>query len=108
MPQANVSVIWLDRNEARIFHVSEERMERKTLKGAGKASGAFFNDIGVQLAASAGNVVILGSGGEGAALREHLERNAPDVAERIVGCETLESPADHEIAAYALRALKVR
>lgn len=96
-----VSIVWLNEQTARIYHISEDRMEREVLSGdpvGERGSEA----IALHLASSK-QILILSPGETGKGLVSALQDRFPHLAKRIVGCETLESANDAEIANYAIK-----
>jgi stalled ribosome rescue protein Dom34 len=109
------TVVWLDREEARVFHLSNERMERKVIRAhhqehhthriddqLERESMPFYQEVADQLSKSEG-VLIVGPGVARKHFVGYVNLRLPKLAERIVGCETMDHPTDPEIAAYAFR-----
>jgi hypothetical protein len=118
MPYHHVAV-WLDHNEARVFHVTGETFEETTIasptahtqlhrrSGPGAESGHraagdpnFYRDV---TAAMAGAVAILIVGPSTAKLEliRYMHKHAHALEAMIVGVETVDHPSDRQLAAYA-------
>lgn len=97
----SVSIVWLNEHTARIYHISEDRMEREVL-GGDATSDTGCETIASQLEHSK-QILILSPGETGKDLVSSLQSRFPHLAKRIVGCETLASANDAEIANYAIK-----
>jgi stalled ribosome rescue protein Dom34 len=100
-------VVWLDRKEARIFHVSPEKMERKVIHARLQdqlehESPGLYQEV-VDRLADADQLLILGPGMTKKHFESFIREHAARLVPTIVGCETVDHPTDPEIAAYALR-----
>lgn len=97
----SLSVVWLDREHAKLFQISEERMERMEFAGCDLFDGIIENLREVK------KLLILGPGSEADSpknrFKVYLEDGYVDLARRVVGCEYLEQPSDQQIAMMALR-----
>lgn len=107
-------VIWIDREHAKIFHFSNEKMERKNFKSKHaehhthrmeqaehqRQEQAFFSEIVTSLR-DAAHILILGPGVSKHHFQNYLMEHLPLLAKRIVGCEPVDHPTDPQIAAYA-------
>lgn len=98
-PDRSLSVVWIDREHARLYHFSAESMERESLQDQGKD---LYTRVAERIPASA-HLLILGPGMGKFHLRSHFEDHRPDLARRIVGFEAMDQPTDAEIADYANR-----
>ncbi len=97
----SVSIVWLDPFLAKIFHFSDDRMERMVIPlEFGNPSGF---DLIVSHLANSKQVVVLSPGNSGPDLIAWVKSNFPDVSRRIVGCETLPTADNVAIAEYAVR-----
>jgi stalled ribosome rescue protein Dom34 len=109
-----MSVVWVDLEKAKIFHFSEDRMERETLfatrvdhhthrlENDERDCWPMYDEIGKKLG-RANRVLILGPGVAKTHLYNRLKENFPRVAKQIVGCESSDHPTDHQIAEYAMK-----
>lgn len=109
-----VSVIWIDREHARIFHFSEENMERKRIRGGHKEhhshrrdnldhereEKSLFAEAKDELSAS-DRVLIVGPSMAKHHFQTFLVEHYPVIAKKIVGLETVDHPSDGQIAAMA-------
>ncbi|MGZ3695301.1 MAG: eRF1 domain 2 [Bdellovibrionota bacterium] len=108
------SIIWIDREHARIFHFSEESMERKRIRtghtdhhthrkegiAAQKDEKALFIEAKDELASS-DRVLIVGPSMAKHHFQTFLMEHYPALAKKVVGLETVDHPSDGQIAAIA-------
>ncbi len=107
-----VSVIWIDRGQAKLFFLSHEKMERKNLQSrqiehhthAQDASDRerkehrLFIDVVKELDGT-DQILILGPGIAKHHFQNYLMEHQPAIARKIAGVETVDHPTDGEIAA---------
>ena len=112
----SIFVIWVDREHAKLFQFSQEKMERKNLQARHtdhhthrqdslddkQHEHSFFSDLSSQISEAA-KVLILGPGVAKHHFQNYLIEHQPGLAKKVVGCETVDHPTDPEIAAYAKR-----
>jgi stalled ribosome rescue protein Dom34 len=111
-----LSVIWIDRQCARVFHVSDDRMERKYL-GKGHVEHhthrpdardhqreeiPLFKEAAKELS-QADRTVIIGPGMAKHHFQNFLIEHYPLIAKKIAGFESVDHPTDAQIAALAQR-----
>ena len=110
----SVFVVWIDREHARIFEISSEKMERKTIKAhhgdhhthrldsidQKNQEWHFFQEV-ANFLGKADRLLILGPGVAKYHFRSYLGEHTPVLAKKLVGCETVDHPTDNQIAAYA-------
>lgn len=108
------SVAWVDREHARLFHFSDEQIERKNLhvrqpehhthhkEGDDREYQRFYRQISDHLKES-DCLLILGPGIAKYHLKTHILDHFPALGRRIIGCETVDHPTDRQIAACAMR-----
>ena len=108
--------IWIDRDHAKLFEISPEKMERKTIQAKHtdhhthqpdaldhkNQDWHFFKEVTTYLS-SADRVLILGPGVAKHHFRSYIVEHNPALAKRLVGCETVDHPTDNQIAAFALK-----
>ena len=109
-----LSVIWIDRENARIFHLSDEKMERKQLKlrhpdhhthhrdhlDQDREEPGLFKEIATELQDSE-RLLIIGPGVAKHHFQNYLNEHQPFLAKRVAGVETVDHPTDGQIAALA-------
>jgi stalled ribosome rescue protein Dom34 len=109
-----VSVIWIDREHAHLFHISDENMERKQIKNSHiehhthqrdnldheREERCLFIDAAAELKAS-DRVLIIGPGVAKHHFQTFLFEQNPDIGRRIAGVETVDHPSDAQIGALA-------
>lgn len=112
----SVFVVWVDRETAKVFQFSNEKMERTVLHAQNsehhthalesvdhqRQERSFFKDVVGRLAEAA-RILILGPGVAKHHFQTYLMEQFPAVAKRVVGCETVDHPTDPQIAALAKR-----
>ncbi|MDR3608581.1 MAG: hypothetical protein P4M08_14555 [Oligoflexia bacterium] len=108
------TAIWIDRENAKLFHFSNSKMERVSLRSRHQdhhthpfdqldhqqQDRKFFAEIATHLADST-RVLILGPGVAKHHFQNYLVEQLPAVAKTIVGCETVDHPTGAQIAALA-------
>lgn len=114
----SIFVIWVDREHARIFQFSNEKMERKHLQARHqdhhthpfdgidqkKQESEFFTEVITHLAipeVESTRILILGPGVAKHHFQNFLNEHQPALAKKVVGCETVDHPTDAQIAALA-------
>jgi len=115
------AVIWIDHHEARVFHFNTTDVERLVLHpdhptrhihhkansiGSGHASADhdYLHAVAGSVAV-AGAILITGPANAKTELVEHIRQHDPQLAEHIVGVETVDHPSDAQLDAYAKRYL---
>jgi stalled ribosome rescue protein Dom34 len=111
-----MSVVWLDLEKAKLFHISADRMEREALQVSRvdhhthrreqedieRDCLSMCDRIAEKLDRAKG-VLILGPGVARTHLLSRLQERFPRVAQKVVGCESSDHPTDQQIAAYAMK-----
>jgi stalled ribosome rescue protein Dom34 len=109
-----LTVIWIDREHAKVFHVSDGSMERKRLwsepaghhphrrekPGRDREETALFREAAAELTGS-DRVILLGPGVAKHHFRNFLAEQRPLLCKKVVGIETVDHPSDGQIAAMA-------
>lgn len=117
----NAYVIWIDREHAKAFQVSAEKMERAQFASHQpdhhshphdaldhqRAERPLFEQVAHHVR-EAEKLLILGPGVAKHHFQNFLSEHYPAVARRIVACETVDHPSDPQIAAYARRFFEVK
>lgn len=111
------AAIWIDHHETHIvsFNPDEASSEavrahpaiKHTQHSAGKSRGwrtpedpAFYEQVASKLG-EFGEILIVGPANAKFALLKHLQAKHPELAEKIVGIETVDHPTDGQLANYA-------
>jgi stalled ribosome rescue protein Dom34 len=119
MTTRNHAIVWIDHLTARVFyvglsgvdevvlhaHLSTEHLHHKANSiGVGHVADdpRFLSEVAAALAQS-GEILIIGPGGEKAALHHYLQQQQPKIAAAVVGVETSDHPSDAQIVALAKR-----
>lgn len=109
--------VWLDHNEARIFHVTPETFDEATIASPGahvqlhRRAGTddghrareiprYYDEVALALR-DADEVLVLGPATAKLELIKHVHARHPELVPRIVGIETVDHPTDRQIASYA-------
>ncbi len=115
MTSHNVA-IWIDHQEAKIFHIAEEGFDEAAVHAPAKhlhrhpqhtAEHAHpldlqqFFDQTLQAAADAQQILIVGPGSAKLELIKHVHKHRPAFESKIVGVETVDHPSDGQLAAHA-------
>lgn len=113
------AAVWLDHNEARIFHVEKggfdeevivpERPHRKLHRktGPGAVSGRrvvadpeYLHGIAKALEESQ-EILVMGPSTAKLELVKHVHAHHPALVSKILGVETVDHPSDRQIVSYA-------
>ncbi len=113
------AVVWIDHRDARIFafnaaaaeklvihaHLTQPHLHRKANSiGDGRAApDPAYLDRVVQAIESAGEILITGPAGAKLELKQHIDKNWPEIARKIVGVESADHPTDGELLDHARR-----
>ena len=113
----NHAVIWIDHVEAHVMHMDEAASESEIIKtkskhphlhhkmgeiGSGKvAFDTKYFELVINAVKDAKEILILGPGLAKVELTKYAHRHAAEVAEGIVGIETVDHPTDRQILAFA-------
>jgi stalled ribosome rescue protein Dom34 len=113
----NHAVIWIDHKEAHIMFMSEAASEAEIIRS--KSTHAHLhhkgNEIGsgrvaldskylhsvIEAVKESKEILILGPGSAKLELIKHAHKHDAQIAEKIVGVETVDHPTDKEILAHA-------
>ncbi|MEO7111170.1 MAG: translational machinery protein [Polyangiaceae bacterium] len=111
MPIRHVA-IWIDRKEAKIFHIEAESFDEKTIKAPhhhvtakaeeqGHHAGfkRFFDDVAAALK-DAEELLLVGPSSAKLDFIRYLHVHNEGLSRRIVGVETLDHPSDGQLVAY--------
>ena len=113
----NHAVIWIDHQEAHVMFLSQDSSEAEVIrsksthahlhhKGGEVGSGRLALDSKylhsvIQAVNKSQEILILGPGSAKLELIKHAHKHDAQVAEKIVGVETVDHPSDKEILAHA-------
>jgi hypothetical protein len=117
------AIVWIDHQQAKVFHVGLSGADQIDLhphlqtrhihhKANSIGSGHVHEDKelmqGVADAVSdAGEILIIGPADAKTELTKYLREQKPQIGERIVGVEAADHPSDREIVAYAKKHFKI-
>jgi stalled ribosome rescue protein Dom34 len=110
----NVAVIWIDREHAQFYLLSNDKMERREFRGhhqehhrhvrdsieKEREERGLFQEAG-QALEGADKILILGPGMAKHHFRNYMVEQKPLLAKKIIGVETVDHPSDGQIAALA-------
>ncbi len=116
------AAVWLDHNEARIFHITKTtfdettvhsdtahtQLHRKSGPDAGhraKENQDYYHEV-VQALSDAGEVLVLGPSTAKLELIKHAHRHDPKLEAKIIGVETVDHPTDGQLVAYMRKYFK--
>lgn len=110
------AVVWLDNNEARVFHITETEAEKITVRdrkpdkhlhatGAksrehGHADQDYLHQV-VEALSGAQEWLIVGPGEAKNELLRHIESHDPSFRARVKGVESADHPSDGQVCALA-------
>ena len=113
----NHVVIWIDHKEAHIMFLSEAASEAEIIRsksththlhhkaneiGSGRVAldSKYLHSV-IQAVKESKEILILGPGSAKLELIKHAHKHDVQIAEKIVGVETVDHPSDKEILAHA-------
>jgi hypothetical protein len=109
--------VWIDQNEARVFHIEGATFDEKTVhttnhhvhrhphgqltktRNHPADEARFFDDVLARLV-DAGEILLLGPSVTKLHLLRYAQTHAPKVAVLVVGVETADHPTDRQIVAH--------
>jgi stalled ribosome rescue protein Dom34 len=119
------AAVWLDHNEAKIFHVNAESFDEKLItsphahtqlhrkSGPGADSGRrahedphYYDEV-AKAVADAQEVLVVGPGTAKLELIKHVHKHARDLEPRIVGVETVDHPTDGQLVKFIRRYFEI-
>lgn len=119
------AAVWLDHNEARIFHIAKDGFDETVLhpekphrhlhrkSGPGAVSGrrvtgdpAFYEDVARALSESE-EILILGPSTAKLELIKHIHKHHAALGDKVLGVETVDHPSDRQIVAHARQYFEV-
>jgi stalled ribosome rescue protein Dom34 len=119
MNNTHHAAVWLDHQEAHVFYIGPDsfreelvlpthphrQLHRKAGPGADsgrrvKEDQVYYEDVMTALSDSA-EILIVGPATAKLELIKHIHKHRHDMAQRIVGVETVDHPTDRQIVAYA-------
>jgi stalled ribosome rescue protein Dom34 len=111
------TAIWIDQDEARVFHVEGETFDKETIRAANhhvhrhpkdketrtrdhlKDEPRFFDDVLAVLLGS-DRILIVGPSVTKLHFMRYAEKHTPDFATRVIGIETADHPTDRQLVAH--------
>ena len=109
------AAVWIDHNEARIFHVEAETFDESTLhaphhvarhpksqtsdKYHPEEERRFFQDV-VHALEGSNQILVVGPSTAKLHFLQYVHKHDQALEPRIVGIETVDHPTDRQIAAY--------
>ena len=111
------TALWLDRNEARVFHVDANSFGKDTIHAPNHHvhrhpkdqetktrnhpddEARFFDEVIAHLAGSE-EVLVMGPSMTKLHFLRYAQRKTPALADRVVGLETSDHPTDRELVAH--------
>jgi len=118
-----LATVWIDKKQARIFHVRPENFDESTVKAPHREvqhptreggdknhpqdEQHFFRDVAHALA-DAREILLVGPSTAKFHFLKYADKHDHALATRIVGVETIDHPTDRQLAAYVRRYLATR
>lgn len=117
----SIFVIWIDHEQAKLFHLSHEKMERSHLRSRHQDHHThrmtaldqeqnehpFFSEVVQHFNGDSSKILILGPGVAKHHFLNFLQEHHPGLARKVAGCETVDHPTDLQIAALARKFSKM-
>lgn len=97
----SVSIVWTNGKTARVYHFSEDRMERDVMDL--RPGGPETYDILAGTLLNSQQILVLSPSDAGESFRRVLLVRFPDIHRRLVGCEVLDQADDASVAEYATK-----
>jgi stalled ribosome rescue protein Dom34 len=114
------AAVWLDHEEAKIFHINPASFEVKKLsapvkyltrkaeeQGSHALSDRFFRAVAEGLQ-DAHEVLVVGPASAKLDFLRFVQRHDHPLADRILGVETLDHPTDSELAVFVRQTFRVK
>lgn len=109
-----IFAIWIDRGNAKIFHVARETLRRKNIQASNtnhhagpmdkhcwaEVENHFFSEV-ISAISNAQKILILGPGVMKHHFLSYLQEHYPSLGKKVVGCETVDHPTDPQIVTQA-------
>ena len=116
----SIFIIWVDRENAKLFQFSQLKMERSQVKAQyadhpahqidaldrTRSEKEFYNELASKMS-EASQILIIGPGVARHHFQNHLLEHFPIVAKKVVGCENVDQPTDSQVALIAQRFFKL-
>jgi stalled ribosome rescue protein Dom34 len=116
------AAVWIDHNEARIFHLTPESFEEEkiesphahtklhrktgtTTNGHAAEDQNYYHDVAQNLS-GADEVLIVGPANAKYELMKHIELHDHELESKVVGVESMDHPTEPQIAAFARKYFK--
>jgi stalled ribosome rescue protein Dom34 len=100
------AAVWIDGQQAKIFHVDEHRFDESLIHAPNAhvhrdpaAAEHFYHRVAAALE-SAGEILVLGPGSAKLALIKHVHKHHHALADKIVGVETVDHPTDKQLVGF--------
>lgn len=115
----SVAVVWLDLEQAKLFHFTHDRMQREIVQvrrvdhhthrkeGDERDSVVMYDEVAKRLE-GARRILVLGPGIARLHFVDRLNEKFKAIASSIIGCEASDHPTDAQIAAHARKALGIK
>jgi hypothetical protein len=104
------NVVWIDRREAKVFHVGsheEQKLVIESRASIGHVQPDYFAKV-VSAITDVGGILLTGPGNAKFELKVFLDTHHPEMAANIYGVESLDDPRDDVLLALARRFFSVR
>lgn len=100
------AAVWIDHEQAKIFHVDEHRFDESSIHAPNKhvrhdpaASEQFYHQVAATLA-TAGRILVVGPGSAKLQFIKHVHRHDRALEDKIVGVETVDHPTDKQLVSF--------
>ena len=116
------AAVWLDHNEARIFHITKTTFDEKTIQSdkghtqlhrksgsddghRAKESQDYYHEV-ITALSDAEMILVVGPSTAKLELIKHAHRHDPKLEAKIIGVETVDHPSDGQLVAYMRKYFK--
>ena len=111
------AVIWIDHHEARIFEFTADEAEKEIVRPEhpvkhlhakpgtlaswrAPEDKTYYADVAKALE-GVGEILVTGPANAKLVLVKYLQKQKPDLAEKVIGIETVDHPTDGQLVAFA-------
>jgi stalled ribosome rescue protein Dom34 len=118
------ALVWIDHVEAHVMHIAPDDVEKSVVHptrphhklhsrngtlGDGRApeDQAYYHEVAEALA-GASEILVLGPAQAKLQLIKHLHAHDPQLADCVVGVETVDHPSDGQLVAYARKYFRAK
>ena len=111
------AVVWIDHAEAHVMHIRPDDVEKSIVRpdtarphlhvragtlGSGRApeNQSYYHEV-VAALTGAREILVVGPAQAKLQLIKHIHTHDPELADKVIGVETVDHPTDGQLVAYA-------